>query len=101
MNQKVVWVEKEEEITLAATDYFSGFFTSSSTSSVYEVLRDVPKLILADMSTHLLSEIIEEKVKKAVTQMNPEKTPGSNELTTLFHQKIWDIIGSDLVALVR
>ncbi|XP_020253777.1 uncharacterized protein LOC109830826 [Asparagus officinalis] len=43
----------------------------------------------------------EEEVKHAVFSMNPNKAPGPDGFSLLFYQSFWDLIKSDLVALIN
>lgn len=49
----------------------------------------------------LMRPIVEEEVKEALFQIHPDKSPGPDGMTPDFFQKYWEIVGSDVVEMVR
>jgi hypothetical protein len=60
--------------------------------------NDIPQVSLEE-NAFLSAEYSEEEVKKAVFQMEHNKTPGPHGFPTKFYQIFWDTIKSDLLAL--
>ena len=71
-------------------------FTSSKPSDMDEVFRRVKHGISEDNKKLLNKEFIETEIKEALFQMNPNKSPGPDGMTTCFFQRYWHILGKDL-----
>lgn len=61
----------------------------------------VVERITQAQKAELLKPVTEKEIKYAMYQMNPDKAPGPDDMTPVFFQKHWSIIGNDVVALVR
>ena len=62
-----------------------------------ECLNVVQSKITDDMQEVLSSEFIAEEVKVALFQMGSTKALGPNGMNTLFYQKIWYVVGDNVV----
>ncbi|KAA3460646.1 reverse transcriptase [Gossypium australe] len=62
----------------------------------YRLLDLVEKRITSDMNDELLKPFSEEEIWQVVKSMAPIKAPGIDGFSTLFFQKYWDIVGSDI-----
>lgn len=80
--------------------YFSSLFTATEVDWK-EVVSYVPTSITRAKNDQLLSPVSVEDVKEALFQMNPDKAPGPDGMTPGFYQKHWQIVGHDIVNLVR
>ena len=65
-------------------DYFEELFTTTSPTVFDDFLTDVTPGITPQMNQRLLGIATENKVRDALFMMHPEKTPGSDGMTTLF-----------------
>ncbi|KAG7599040.1 Reverse transcriptase domain [Arabidopsis suecica] len=101
LNNDGMWVDKEVGIEHLAVDYFKDLFTTSDPQEFHSVLQDVPNMISEDMNQKLTREISPEEVKKALFSLHPDKAPGPDGMTAFFYQKLWDLIGQDLIKLVQ
>ena len=39
-------------------------------------------------------------MEAALKQMHPTKAPGPNDMSTIFFQKYWDVVGNDIMCMV-
>jgi hypothetical protein len=54
-----------------------------------------------NMNESLDVEPTAEEIRSATFQMHPTKAPGIDGFHALFYQKFWDIVGDDVVCLVK
>lgn len=80
--------------------YFKQIFTATN-NQWDEILNNVQRTISDQLNTDLLKPILEEEVRLALFQMNPDKAPGPDGMTPGFFQKYWNIVGADLITIVR
>ena len=86
----------QTDLERIAVDYFQGLFTSFSTGSCSQVIHHVHEVVTLEMNNMLLEEFTQDKVKKALFQMNPTKALGSDDMNSLFFQKYWHFVGTDV-----
>ncbi|KAL9682343.1 hypothetical protein QQ045_014139 [Rhodiola kirilowii] len=82
------------------TNYFSALFSSQVLISEEEweqALHIVPKVVTDEMNEMLSAPFTEVEVKRALFQMHPTKVPGSDDLSALFYQSNWEIVGGDVI----
>lgn len=65
------------------------------------MLTNIQPSITAQLNEELLKPIQDKEVKDAPFQMNPDKAPGPDGMTPGFFQKFWNIVGADLIRIVR
>ena len=53
-----------------------------------------------EMNDELTKDFTMEEVRTALEQMHPTKAPGLDGMSTIFYQKYWDIVGSDVTNMV-
>ena len=58
-------------------------------------------IVTDDMNDFMDLELTTEEIHIATFQMHPTKALGIDGFHALFYQKFWDIIGDDVVCLVR
>jgi ribonuclease HI len=64
-------------------------------------LSIIPVLIKEDINTKLTKELLQQEIKEALDQMNPDKAPGPDGFTARFYQQCWEIIKTDLTKMIR
>nr|GEY06861.1 hypothetical protein [Tanacetum cinerariifolium] len=63
--------------------------------------RDFAKRISLEQNDDLEREVSNEKIKRAVWDCGIDKTPGPDGFTFGFYRRYWDIIGNDVVDVVK
>ncbi|KAL8106994.1 hypothetical protein AgCh_023701 [Apium graveolens] len=94
------WYDWENGLHEHIKNYYEHLFTSNGTQEE-EVLNCVPKSITEDQNAELLKSISDEEVRFAVFQMHLDKSPGPDGMTPAFFQKHWQVVGQDIVKLVK
>lgn len=94
------WVDWNTGLANLMSYYFTELFTASH-SEWSQVVQRVPTTIMENQNAELLLPITEEEVKGALFQMHPDNSPGPDGMTPAFFQKHWNIIGGDIVQMVR
>lgn len=79
-----------------AEDYFQRIFSTSHPSNLDEVLEAVAKVVTYGVNKELLQPFVGEKLRTALFQMHPSKSPGPDGMSPFFFQKFWHIIGGDV-----
>lgn len=82
------------------TGYFTDLFTAGQ-ANWEQVVQYIPRSISQTQNEKLIQSITEEEVKRALFQMNPDKSPGPDGMTPGFFQKHWRIVGKDVVRMVE
>ena len=81
--------------------YFKSIFASSSPSGFPETLEGIDTMVTEEMNQLLDLEPTREEIRLALFQLHPTKAPGTYGFHALFFQKFWDIIGDDVICLVK
>ena len=79
-----------------AVNYYQHLFTSSNPDNLEEVLAEIPQKVIEEMNEALTTLFIVDEVKKALKQMEPLKSPGSDGMPPLFFQSYWSLVGSNV-----
>ena len=94
------WAESEEKIEEVATD-FQNLFSSSATSDFEEELRYILVKVTPAMNAILRRNPSDVEIKKAIDNINPDKAPGPDGMTSLFYQSFWEVTAKDIISMVR
>ena len=81
------WCEDENNIARVAEDYFQWLFSSAHPSHNERVLKAVDHMVTLKMNHHLSQPYTAKEVKRALFQMHPSKSLGSNDMSPFFFQK--------------
>jgi hypothetical protein len=91
----------EENLKVYITEYYKTLFGEPVPNSVAldeERIDDIPQLS-AEENILLIADFSMEEVRKAVFQMEHNKSRGPDGFPTEFYQQFWEIIKCDLMAL--
>ena len=69
-------------------DFYQGLFTSSNPTSFDKILEQIPHAITEDMNSELMGEFTAQEVEVALKQMAPLKSPGPNNMPSIFLSKL-------------
>ena len=83
-----------------AIKYFENMFKSGTCDRLEECIAAVPHKVTNDMQTILTGDYNAEEIKVALFHMRPTKAPGCDCMNALFYQKIWHIVGDNVVNAV-
>lgn len=82
------------------TDYFTNLFCASD--SDYRAIADCITPAVSETHNHeLKAPILDKEVHEALFSMHSDKASGLDGMSPVFFQKHWDIIGKDVVDLVK
>ena len=93
--------ETEEDIEEVATGYFQTLFTSSAPSDFAESLKYITEKVTPSMNEVLTKSPSDDEIRQAVFDINPEKAPGPDGMTSLFFQKYWGITAEVMKQTVK
>jgi hypothetical protein len=91
----------EENLKVYITEYYKKLFGEPNPNSVTlneDRIDDIPQLS-ADENSLLIADFSVEEVRKAVFQMEHNKSPGPDGFPAEFYQQFWEVIKFDLMAL--
>ncbi|XP_070049105.1 uncharacterized protein [Nicotiana tomentosiformis] len=95
-----VWVEDQEQLAIAAVDFYQKQFTNEGDASEFSLLNNVPSMVSMDQNLeHSRLPTIEE-VRVAVFELSGESASGPDGFTGLFYQTCWDVIGAHIYNMV-
>ena len=94
------WVEEIEDIAGVVTKYFENIFKLGACERLDECLEAVQHKVNMEMQEILSREYSANEIKAALFQMEPTKAPRPDGMNAFFYQKIWHIVGDDVVAAV-
>lgn len=100
-NPRGGWVESDPGIEKVASEYFENLFTSSEPNNIEESLRYVTAKVTPDMNDSLLRLPSDAEIRKAVDNINPDKAPGPDGMTSLFYQRFWEVTAKDIIVMVK
>jgi len=94
------WREDCEEVEGIILAYFKEIYSSNFPVDFGVSLGAVDRKVSEVMNEDLLMEFKEEEVWRALKQMHPTKSSGSDDMSPIFFQKYWDIVGPHVVDCV-
>ena len=95
------WAESDAGIEQVATEYFQCLFTSSQPGDFDEALRYVTEKITPAMNASLTCPTSDHEIEQAVKDINPDKAPGPDVMTSLFYQSFWETTAKDIINTVK
>ena len=89
-----------EEVVEVALAYFDNLFHVGVGDQMEECLNAVQSKVTDDMREVLSSVFTTEEVKVALFQIGLTKAPRPDGINALFFQKIWHVVGDNVVLAV-
>ena len=99
-NSKGVWQEDQGRIEGIILDYFNAIFKSDHSTNFEASLSAFNYRVTTKMNKELLIDFKVDKVWRALKQMHPTKAPGPDDMSIIFYENYWDIVGSNLIKCV-
>ena len=99
-NDEGGWCDSKEEIVRTVTGYFEDIYSSSNLSRLEEATNLIPTKVSEEMNDDLIKDFSVEEVRIALRQMHPTKAPRPDDMSAIFYQKYWDIVGIDVTNMV-
>ncbi|GLT96557.1 hypothetical protein SLE2022_141700 [Rubroshorea leprosula] len=91
------WTSSFGEVKVVVTEYFAHLFTSIDPMNLALVTDCLKPCVQDGDNSFLLHEFTEAEVTKALFQMHPSKSPGSDGLSPIFFQRFWVSMKDDIV----
>lgn len=93
----------QQSIGRVAQDYFTSFFSSSSTDpSVYDkVFSGFTKKVTAEINMDLTREVTIEEIQEAIFAIGPHRAPGPDGFSTVFYHQFWDELKTEIIQEVK
>ncbi|XP_016454374.2 uncharacterized protein LOC107778605 [Nicotiana tabacum] len=83
------------------SEFFQAQFHEEIVPTSFDILDHVPTLVNNAQNLELVQQPTKEEVRHAVFGLNGESAGGPNGFTGCFFQFCWDIIGDDIVDMVK
>ena len=99
-NSEGVWQEDQGRIEGIILDYFNAIFKSDHSTNFEASLSAFNKRVTTKMNEELLTDFKVDKVWRALKQMHPTKALGPDNMSIIFYENYWDIVGSDVIKCV-
>ncbi|XP_013608309.1 PREDICTED: uncharacterized protein LOC106315086 [Brassica oleracea var. oleracea] len=94
-------VESEIEVENVAVQYFRDLFSTSSPTELDASLRFISEKVSHTDNMILLEKPSEHEIRKALFEINPDKAPGPDGMTSKLFQKFWREMRQDIIRLVQ
>ena len=94
-------VESEIEVENVAVQYFRDLFSTSSPTELDTSLRFISGKVSHDDNILLLEKPSEQEIRRALFDINPDKAPGPDGMTSKLFQKFWREMRQDIIRLVQ
>ena len=94
------WCLDIRRIARVVLEFYCNLLSFPNTCQPNLVLDSIQRIVIDDMNSQLSSYFMECKVKVALNQMAPLKSPGPDSMPPLFYQHYWDLVGKDISTFV-
>ncbi|XP_075109006.1 uncharacterized protein LOC142180816 [Nicotiana tabacum] len=96
-----IWLENSKDMADEAVRFFQAQFHEDTVSTAFDIFDHVPALVDHAQNKELIQQPTKEEVRHAVFGLNGESAGGPDGFTRSFFQTCWDIIGDDIVDMVK
>ena len=94
-------IRSEDDIAQIACAHFRKIFTGEENINNEDTLECIPRMVIQEPNTHLISLANMEKLKSVIFSMKPIYATGPDGMNGYFFQKCWHIIKHDLMGVVN
>lgn len=91
----------QEEISRMFQSFYYELFTTSNPKGIIEALAHFDLVVTEEMNMILRRESSREEIEKAIFEMNPLSSPGSDGFPVVFYQNHWSIKGNDVIGAIK
>ncbi|XP_019251272.1 PREDICTED: uncharacterized protein LOC109230201 [Nicotiana attenuata] len=95
------WVEDTERIADEAVRFFQAQFHEDVVATEFQIINHVPQMVNGEKNQELLKQPTREEVKQAVYGLNGDNCGGPDGFNGSFFHSCWDIVGDDMVEMVK
>nr|XP_009608433.1 uncharacterized protein LOC104102441 [Nicotiana tomentosiformis] len=95
------WIEDKEAVADEAVKFFQAQFHEDIVPSEFGIIDHVPHMVDMEQNQELLRQPTREEVKQAVYGLNGDNARGPDGFNGSFFHSCWDIVGDDLVEMVK
>ena len=81
--------------------YFRDLFSTSSPTELDASLHFISEKVFSTDNRLLLEESLEQEIRRALFDINPDKAPGPDGMTSKLFQKFWWEMRQAIIRLVR
>lgn len=96
-----VWINDIDLIGESFVAYYKLLFQSSNPILDKDLERLIKPTITLEQNAEMPKIPSSEKVKDVVFNMAPTKAPGPDGMSAIFFQHYWEIVGRDMVFMVK
>lgn len=100
-NSEGTWIEEEGDIATEAINFYNAQFMQERDATAFPLLRHIPKLINEEDNASLCQLPTMEEVKNIVFSLNGDSASGPDGLTGRCYQSCWEVVGNDVVKMVK
>ena len=100
MDESDTWQENDDKISEVIIAYYQNLFTTSQPDISQEFLEAIKLGVTPQMNSMLIRDFSAVEVKKALDQMYSLKSPGPDNMPSLFYQHFWQVVGDSVVTCV-
>ncbi|KAK6164048.1 hypothetical protein DH2020_000912 [Rehmannia glutinosa] len=99
-NLAEVWAEDDTAIASTFLDYYQNLFSAEPTLDMDRAIDAIDTKMTGDMNEILMRPFSQDKVRAALSQMHPTKSPGPDGMPAVFFQKFWPFIHTDILPVI-
>lgn len=93
--------EGREDVAAEAINFFQNQFTAETQNLGLSMLKEIP-IRVTDVDNEMLNVmLIEEEIKKVVFELNGDSASGPDRFRGKFYQSCWNIVGADIIEMVK
>ena len=94
------WQVDPGNIDSIILEYFDSIFKSNEPANSEASLCAIHPKVTPTMNATLTANFRAKEVWNALQQMHPTKSPGPDEMSPIFYQKYWDVVGRNVIDCV-